>query len=69
MKLEEKVGAVSYTHLDVYKRQVWRCGVGRAITFLMYFYGYTLCLECLYHRRVMATPLGIKGVAMLKYCI
>ena len=48
---------------------VWRCGVGRAITFLMYFYGYTLCLECLYHRRVMATPLGIKGVAMLKYCI
>lgn len=28
----------------------------------MYFYGYTLCLECLYHRRVMATPLGIKGV-------
>lgn len=31
----------------------------------MYFYGYTLCLECLYHRRVMATPLGIKGVAML----
>ena len=31
----------------------------------MYFYGYTLCLECLYHRRVMATPLGTKGVAML----
>ena len=30
----------------------------------MYFYGYTLCLECLYHRRVMATPLGTKGVAI-----
>ena len=31
----------------------------------MYFYGYTLCLECLSHRRVIATPLGEKGVAML----
>ena len=31
----------------------------------MYFYDNTLCLEFLYDRRVMATPLGTKVVALL----
>ena len=28
-----KIKAVSYTHLDVYKRQVWLCGHGRVLSY------------------------------------
>ena len=32
-------GAVSYTHLDVYKRQIRRCSAARAATDIEFFYG------------------------------